>query len=207
MLEADHLAGHRGDTTLFRDLTFSLPAGRALVVTGPNGSGKTTLLRIVAGLTAASAGTLRFDGRAIQPFDPGLRSEVLFAGHAIALKDELTAEENVELQVRLAGVSASRDAVRKTLETLGLGGQRTLPARMLSAGQRRRVALARLRLVRRKLWVLDEPFTALDAAASAALAGAIRAHLREGGAALVATHQALNLEQGLLQALVLGSAH
>lgn len=207
MLEADHLAGHRGATTLFQQLSFSLPAGRALVVTGDNGSGKTTLLRIIAGLTASSAGHLRFEGRTIQPFDPALRSDILFAGHAIALKDELTAEENVEQQVRLAGAPVSRDAVRKALDMLGLGGQRTLPARMLSAGQRRRVALARLRLVTRKLWVLDEPFTALDAAASAALAGSIRAHLREGGAAVVATHQALNLEPGLLQAVALGSAH
>jgi len=207
MLEADHLAAHRGSTTLFQDLTFGVEAGRALVVTGPNGAGKTTLLRIVAGLTAPSGGTLRFQGSAVQPFDAMLRAQVLFAAHTVALSDELTAEENVEAQVKLAGSAVTRDAVRKALDMLGLGAQRTLPVRVLSSGQRRRVALARLRLVKRRLWVLDEPFTALDAAASAALAASIRSHLHDGGAALVATHQPLNLEPGLLQALAVGSAY
>ena len=207
MLEADHLAGHRGTTTLFQDLTFGVAAGRALVVTGPNGAGKTTLLRMVAGLTAPTAGTLRFDGKVVRPYDEVLRAHVLFAGHAVALKDELTAEENVEAQVRLAGTVVSREGVRGALDALGLGGQRELPARVLSAGQRRRVALARLRLVRRRLWVLDEPFTALDAAAATALASSMRAHLHEGGAALVATHQPLDLEPGLLQALALAPSH
>jgi heme exporter protein A len=207
MLEADHLAGHRGSTALFENLTFGVDAGHVLVVSGPNGAGKTTLLRIVAGLTALSAGTLRLRGKPVQPFDPLLRANVLFAGHAIALKDELTAEENVHALVRLAGAAVSREAVGRVLDDLGLGGQRALSARVLSAGQRRRVSLARLRLVERPLWVLDEPLTALDTSAAAAITRSIRSHLEAGGAALVATHQPLDLAPGQARTLVLGNAH
>ena|SRR5688500_2702568 len=206
MLEADHLAGHRGTRALFENLTFGVDAGRALVVGGPNGAGKTTLLRIVAGLTAAFAGTLRFRGSPMRPFDATLRANVLFAGHASALKDELTAEENVAAHVRLAGAPVSEDTIRKVLDDLGLGGQRALAARMLSAGQRRRVALARLWLVERALWVLDEPLTALDASAAEALTATIRSHLEAGGAAIVATHQPVDLGSGRAQSLALGPA-
>ncbi len=206
MLEASDIAGHRGSMILFENLTFRVNAGAAIAVTGPNGAGKTTLLRIVAGLTAAFAGTLRFRGRPEQPFDATLRENVLFAGHASALKDELTAEENVAAHVRLAGAPVSGDAIRTVLEDLGLGGQRALAARVLSAGQRRRVALARLWFVERALWVLDEPLTALDASAAEALSALIRSHLEAGGAAIVATHQPMDLGPGRAQSLALGPA-
>ena len=204
MLEATDLAGHRGSTTLFANLTFRVETGTIVIVRGRNGSGKTTLLRIAAGLTSPAAGTLRLHGIAVAPFSAALRSNVLFAGHSPALKDELTAEENVASLVRLAGASVSGDAIRAALEAMSLGRERALPARVLSAGQRRRLGLARLRLVRRPLWILDEPLTSLDAAGGELLAEAIRLHLENGGAALVATHQPLDIAPARTLALALG---
>jgi len=205
MLEAQDLAGHRGTTALFSGLSFRVGAGSALVVSGPNGSGKTTLLRMLAGLTAPAAGEIRWHGESMQPFAPSLRHAVLFAGHSIALKDELTAEENVASLVALAGSEASADAVRAALDEMSLQRQRTLPARVLSAGQRRRIGLARLRLIRRPLWVLDEPLTALDAAGGALLASFVQAHLDEGGVVVAATHQPLGLPAERVQMLTLGA--
>ena len=204
MLEAHDLAGHRGTTALFSGLSFRVGAGNALLVNGRNGTGKTTLLRMLAGLTASAAGEIRWQGAAVQPFSPTLRRAVLFAGHAIALKDELTAEENVASLVALAGSKASAEAVRAALDEVSLGPQRALPARVLSAGQRRRIGLARLRLVRRPLWVLDEPLTALDTAGSELLASFVQAHLNEGGLAVAATHQPLGLVAQRAQTLTLG---
>jgi heme exporter protein A len=204
MLEANGLAGHRGTTALFSDLSFRIGAGSALLVGGRNGTGKTTLLRMLAGLTAPAAGEIRWNGESVRPFAASLRSAALFAGHAIALKDELTAEENVASLVALAGGDASSDAIRTVLDEVSLGRQRALPARVLSAGQRRRIGLARLRLVRRPLWVLDEPLTALDAAGSELLASFVQAHLDEGGVAVAATHQPLGLAANRTQALTLG---
>lgn len=204
MLEAHDLAGHRGTTALFSGLSFRIGAGSALLVSGRNGTGKTTLLRMLAGLTAPSAGEIRWNGAPVQLFAASLRRAVVFAGHAIAVKDELTAEENVASLVALAGSEASADAIRTALDEVSLGRQRALPARVLSAGQRRRIGLARLRLVRRPLWVLDEPLTALDAAGSELLASFLQAHLDEGGVAVAATHQPLGLAARCAQTLTLG---
>lgn len=204
MLEAHDLAGHRGTTALFRNLSFRVAAGSALIVQGPNGTGKTTLLRIVAGLTAPSAGQMRWKGAPLAAFAPELRRDVLFAGHTVALKDELTAEENVRSLVALAGGEASADEVSSALDEVSLARQRSLPARVLSAGQRRRVGLARLRLLRRTLWVLDEPLTALDASGGELLAGFVRTHLDRGGVVVAATHQPLGVDEHRAQSLTLG---
>jgi heme exporter protein A len=193
MLEALDLAGRRGHARLFAGLRFAVAPGEALIVTGPNGTGKTTLLRMLAGLTAPDAGEIRWRGERVRPFAPRLRQAVAYAGHLPALKDELTTEENLASLVRLAGADSSADEMRTALDEVALGRQRTLPARVLSAGQRRRIGLARLRLVKRPLWVLDEPVTALDAAGTALLAGMVRGHLRQGGIAVAATHQRLDL--------------
>ncbi len=174
------------------------------MVTGRNGTGKTTLLRMLAGLTAPTSGEIRWHGEPVHPFALSLRRAVLFAGHSIALKDELTAEENVASLVALAGSEASPDAVRTALDEVALGRQRALPARVLSAGQRRRIGLARLRLLRRPLWILDEPFTALDAAGSQLLASFLNAHLDHGGIAVAATHQPLGLAAQRVQTMTLG---
>ena len=203
MLEAHNLAARRGTSRLFSAVSFRVEAGNALIVTGPNGSGKTTLLRIVAGCTAAEAGEVRWNGTAVAPFDPCLRSVVAFAGHEPALKDELTAEENLESLVALSGEDTPRAEIRNALDAVTLGRQRNLPARVLSQGQRRRIGLARLSLSRRPLWILDEPVTALDTAGTALLAQLIGTHLEQGGVAVAATHTTLGLPDARVHSLAL----
>ena len=189
VLEARRLAARRGFATLFVDIDFSLHDGEALVVTGPNGSGKTTLLRIVAGLTAPAAGEVRWRGEATRPFDPRLRGVVAFNGHWSALKDELTAEENLDAWTSLTDQRVTRDAIVSALDDVALSRQRRLPVRVLSQGQRRRIALARLALAKRALWILDEPLTALDDEAVDVLADLLDAHLSRGGVCVAASHQ------------------
>ncbi|HXX82821.1 MAG TPA: cytochrome c biogenesis heme-transporting ATPase CcmA [Casimicrobiaceae bacterium] len=202
MLEAQQLAAQRGGVPLFT-VAFALQRGEALVVTGANGSGKTTLLRIVAGLTLPAAGTLAWNGAAVTPFDPTLRAMTLYIGHATALKDELSAEENLVSLATLHGANVDAVQARAALADWALERHRSLPARVLSQGQRRRVGLARLRLVRRPLWVLDEPTTALDTAGVAILQELVAAHLAQGGVAVIATHHDLELPLGTMKALTL----
>jgi heme exporter protein A len=193
MLESKQLGAQRGAATLFSDVNFKLATGDALVVTGANGSGKTTLLRIAAGLSHATTGTLSWRGVPVAPLDPLLRASVLYIGHAAALKDELTAEENLASLASLHAGSAAGTAVRHALASWSLERQRTLPARALSMGQRRRIGLARLALVSRPLWILDEPAAALDAAGVSLLCDLLGAHLAQGGMAIIATHQDIAL--------------
>jgi heme exporter protein A len=203
MLEAQQLAAQRGTVTLFAGIGFRLKSGEALMVTGANGSGKTTLLKIVAGLAHSSAGTIEWRGAAVAPFAADSRATTLYIGHATALKDELTAEENLISLARLHGAAPDAATVREALCAWTLDNQRALPARVLSQGQRRRVGLARLRLVRRPLWVLDEPSNALDAAGVETLQGLLAHHLAQGGIAVIATHQDLALPNRSRRALQL----
>jgi heme exporter protein A len=203
MLEAQRLAARRGFSRLFAGLSFRVAAGEALVVTGANGSGKTTLLRMLAGLTAPEAGEIQWQGKRVGTFDPQLRAAVAFSGHLPALKDGLTAEENLASLVALEGSPASRDAIVEALDEVALSRQSALPARVLSQGQRRRIGLARLSLVARPLWVLDEPLAALDTAGIALLARMMSRHLANGGLAVVATHAPLGLAESRLTSLVL----
>jgi heme exporter protein A len=204
MLEVHDLAARRGHARLFDSLSFAVEASRALVVTGANGTGKTTLLRMLAGLTLPAAGEIRWDGRPVAPFDRGLRAAIAFVGHAPALKDELTTEENLHLLVALAGESVSAAAIGSALDAVSLASRRALPARVLSQGQRRRIGLARLSLLTRPLWILDEPATALDAAGTAMLAQMIAAHLDRGGVAVAATHTPLGLPPAQFESIALG---
>jgi heme exporter protein A len=203
MLEAHELAAQRGRARLFEGLSFRVDAGTALVVTGANGTGKTTLLRMLAGLSAPAQGEIRWMGRICAPFDAELRASLAFAGHAPALKDELTAEENLAVLLSLAGESVSPAAFEDALASVALGAKRRLPARVLSQGQRRRIGIARLLLLNRPLWVLDEPVTALDAAGVAMLGDIVAAHLDRGGAAVAATHAPLNLSGERVRSLEL----
>jgi len=196
MLEAQQLAAQRGSAALFANVDFTLRSGEALMVTGANGSGKTTLMKIAAGLTRPVAGRLSWLGTAVSPFDPALRASTLYIGHTPALNDDLTAEENLCALVRLHGSQADTATIRSALSAWSLEAQRALPARALSQGQRRRVGLARLRLLQRALWVLDEPTTALDSDGVALLEQHISSHLAGGGIALVATHVDLALNAG-----------
>lgn len=193
MLESKQLAAQRGDATLFSGVDFRLSAGDALVVTGANGSGKTTLLRIAAGLSRPTRGSLSWRGAPVAPMDPGLRAAVLYVGHAAGLKDELSAEENLASLASLHGAPAEGHAVRGALASWSLERQRSLPARALSLGQRRRISLARLGLVPRPLWILDEPVAALDGAGVTLLCDVLGAHLARGGVAIIATHQDIAL--------------
>jgi len=203
MLEAHELAARRGYTRLFSGLNFAVEAGHVLVVTGANGTGKTTLLRMLAGLSVPESGEIRWNGKPVGPFDPGLRAATAFAGHHPALKDELTAEENLASLVEVAGERADGETIRGALDSVSLTRQRTLPARVLSQGQRRRIGLARLRLLRRPLWLLDEPVTALDAAGTALLASMVSGHLEGGGLAVAATHTSLGLPESRVRSLTL----
>lgn len=193
MLESKQLAAQRGTATLFSGIDFRLAPGDALLVTGANGSGKTTLLRIAAGLSHPAQGTLCWCGVPVAPLDPELRAAVTYVGHAAALKDELTAEENLASLASLHVGNAGSDVIGRALGLWALERQRALPARALSMGQRRRIGLARLALVPRPLWILDEPAAALDAAGVALLCELIGAHLAQGGMAIIATHQDIAL--------------
>ena len=178
-LEARALACTRGMATLFRDVSFVLDAGEWLAVRGANGSGKTTLLRCVAGLTRAETGTVERSG------------DFVYAGHLPAINDSLDAAENLNSLLALRGVEAAAPAVDAAIDRVGLAKRRMLPARRLSAGQRRRIGLARLALDPAPIWILDEPLTALDDAGRSLFEELLHDHVRGGGLALVATHHDL----------------
>jgi heme exporter protein A len=203
MLESKQLAAQRGAATLFSGIDFRLAPGEALLVTGANGSGKTTLLRIAAGLSHAAEGTLSWRGVPVTPLDQGYRAAVVYIGHAAALKDELSTEENLASLASLHAGSAASDAIGGALALWSLERQRALPARALSLGQRRRIGLARLALVPRPLWILDEPAAALDDAGVALLCDLLGAHIAQGGMAIIATHQDIALSGPSVRSLPL----
>ena len=194
LLEATGLTCVRGGRTLFRDVTFGVTRGALLRVTGANGSGKTSLLRIVCGLALAEAGAVRWCGKDVRNLREMFWSELLYIGHANALKDDLTAEENLRIGAALAGIDVTAARARDALEGFGIGHCAALPARVLSQGQRRRAALARLHLSSaRTLWVLDEPFAALDEHAVQHVEALVAEHLAGGSAVILTTHQALSV--------------
>lgn len=193
MLEVLDLAAQRGNLRLFSAMNFRVAPGSALVVTGANGTGKTTLLRILAGLSTPAEGRVRWQGEDVPPHAERLRQDAVYCGHLPALKDELTAEENLGALVELSGEKVSPADVQEALTRVELGRKAHLPARALSQGQRRRLGLARLALTRRPLWLLDEPTTALDTAGVALMTQLLGTHVKRGGCAVVATHQSLDL--------------
>ena len=190
-LEARELACSRGVATLFRDVSFRIDAGEWVALRGPNGSGKTTLLRCVAGLTHADAGEVHWAGEPVRSDPARFHADLLYAGHLPGIKDDLSAEENLRGALALRGVQPATAAIRAALTDVGLEKRRHLPARRLSAGQRRRIGLARLSLDPAMLWALDEPLTALDDAGQALFSRLLARHLERGGMALLATHHDL----------------
>lgn len=193
MLEARDLECMRGERRLFAGLSFSLAAGELLQVRGPNGSGKTSLLRMLCGLVPPAGGEIRWRGSTLREVAEDFYREVAYLGHLPALKDELTAEENLRIASGLEGVEIDRRETWAALKRMGLGGRELLPAKVLSAGQRRRVALAKLLVCGAALWVLDEPLTALDKSAVALVQSVIAEHLAKGGVAVITTHHDLDL--------------
>ena len=190
-LEGRGLACTRGFATLFRDLSFDVGAGQWLALRGANGSGKTTLLRCIAGLTRPDAGDIRWNGESTREAGGGFREELLYSGHLPGIKDDLSSEENVRTALALRGVPVTGEAVREALAQVGLAKRRQLPARRLSAGQRRRIGLARLSLDTARVWALDEPLTALDDEGQGFFTRLLERHLAAGGLAVVATHHDL----------------
>ncbi|MBK1734754.1 heme ABC exporter ATP-binding protein CcmA [Halorhodospira abdelmalekii] len=191
-LEVEALACRRGEQQLFSDLSFTLKSGELLFVRGRNGSGKTTLLRALCGLTEPVRGQVRWLGQPIRRLDEGLRRKMLYLGHRDAVKDELTPLENLEIHLGLRGEQASDEAQLSALEEAGLAGREDIPVRYLSQGQRRRTALARLLVSPTRLWILDEPLTALDRRAVAWLFERIGDHLGSGGLVVTTSHQSID---------------
>jgi len=190
MLEARQLECARGERRLFSNLSFKLGGGQLLRVAGANGSGKTSLLRIMCGLVAPSAGELRWRGKSIRSEREEYSRNLLFVGHLNALKDDLTAVENLQVAAALGGKAADAGRMLAALDCFGVAHCAELPAKVLSQGQRRRVALARLALApAAPLWILDEPFAALDVAAVLELERLLASHLASGGMVVLTTHQ------------------
>jgi heme exporter protein A len=193
VLEVGNLHLWRGDRHLLRGLNFSLPSGQALQLLWPNGTGKTSLLRCIAGFLHAEEGQIRWQGRPVREDRDAFHWELAYLGHDAALKADLSALENLRygcaLRLRLADA-----ALQAALADVGLDRIDPLqPARSLSAGQQRRVALARLSLWGAKLWLLDEPASNLDAAGQQVFERLLKSHLQAGGSAILATHHGLAL--------------
>jgi heme exporter protein A len=204
MLEVVDLECVRGDRRLFTNLSFSLSKGELLYLHGHNGSGKTTLMRAVCGLLQPTDGEIRWEGAPIRELREDFTREVLYIGHKNGIKDDLTALENLRILSTLDGVHMSEEQAWDALERIGLRGFEDLPTQVLSQGQKRRVALARLLAHQARLWILDEPFTALDKAAVELLQQVIREHLERGGMAFLTTHQEVELTEGQGKRLQLG---
>jgi heme exporter protein A len=186
-LVADRLATVRGGCTLFSDLSFAVEGGEALQLMGPNGAGKTTLIRTIAGLLAPDAGAIRLEGGKAER---SVGEQCHYVGHLNAVKSSLTVEENAAFWCRFLGDGA-RPRTDRALSAFGLAHLGDIPAGYLSAGQKRRLGLARVLLAERPIWLLDEPTVSLDTAAQALLAAAVDAHVAAGGLVVAATHTPL----------------
>ena len=194
MLELKSLACTRGNRQLFSDLNLNVVAGQLLRVAGVNGAGKTSLLRSICGLMTPSAGQVLWQGADVQKLRDEFNRQLIYVGHAAALKDDLSALENLTAASTLGGSLVTPSAAQAALTQSGLKGRERMPSRNLSQGQKRRVALARLALPgSAALWVLDEPFNALDAAASDWLLSLITGHLQKSGMVVLTSHQPVAL--------------
>ncbi len=204
-LTADNLVGVRGDRLLFEKLNFNLSNGTVLYLQGENGSGKTTLLRTICGLSKPYDGAINWCGVNINALAEEYSKYILYIGHLAGIKEDLTALENLQFSLALSGADISADNATKVLKMLGLAKGLNLPTRMLSQGQKRRVALARLWLQDLPLWILDEPFTALDTHATELLKQKIEAFAHDGGIVVLTTHQEVVLNVPKLEQLRLSS--
>jgi heme exporter protein A len=193
LLDVTNLACVRGDRPLFQNLSFGLRPGELLHIVGANGSGKTTLLRTLCGLSQPAAGEIRWRSADIHELGDDYRRQLAYVGHHNGIQGELTARENLLVAACLAGASGAADA-DAVLAQVGLAAYRGFAAKILSQGQKRRLALARLVVARKPLWVLDEPFSALDARSSATMTARLSEHLAGGGLVVITSHQDLAIE-------------
>ncbi|WP_210395709.1 cytochrome c biogenesis heme-transporting ATPase CcmA [Motiliproteus sediminis] len=202
LLEANNLFCERDERVLFEQLSFTLNAGEILQVEGPNGSGKTTLLRILAGLSTAFEGELSWKGEPMSDVRDDFRASMLYFGHLPGVKATLTAEENLRWYCAVHPLTRI-EGVHEALAKVGLRGYEDVPCHSLSAGQNRRVSLARLYFSEAPLWVLDEPFTAIDKRGVAEKEALIAAHAAKGGSVILTTHHELAIRDNVRQ-LALG---
>jgi len=205
MLEVVELACRRGDRQLFSGLSFDLEPGTLLHVRGRNGSGKTTLLRALCGLLAPDAGEIRWNGENSERLGDDYRADLLYLGHLNGIKSDLTGIENLRVSATLDGDEVDEERLRSALEQMGLAGFEDLPTKVLSQGQKKRVALARLLVSEARLWILDEPFTTLDVDAVDLLQMLIAEHVSRVGIVILTTHQEVPLTSGQVRRLHLGS--
>jgi heme exporter protein A len=199
VLKVSALAYARENRTLFSNITFDLKPGSALLISGSNGKGKSSLLKILAGLWPAASGLIIWRGQKVQPGDPLFLAQLLYQGHSLGLDPLLSPLENLKWRLSISGMClrAVQDKIPFALEMLGLQGLENTPCEYLSKGQVQRVALARLWLEPPILWLLDEPFTALDKMASALLQTRMVEHVNHGGILIIASHH--NIEESALQ--------
>lgn len=208
-MSSDQLRAHsltciRGDRRLFVDLSLTLSSGELLYLQGANGSGKTTLLRTLCGLFEPDEGHISWNNESTASLAEDFFQNLLYIGHQPAIKLELTPYENLRIICALEGFSAAEETIWQALEQVGLYGFEDLPCKMLSQGQKRRVSLARLFLSKAVLWILDEPFNALDVAAVEMLQQVISRHVEQGGLAVLTTHQEVPLTSAAIKHLRLG---
>lgn len=195
MLEAHNLQCSRGGHRLFSGKSFKLEPGTLAWIRGRNGCGKTTLLRTISGLSPVDEGEVRWRGRNIRKHADEYRRELVFMGHAVALKEDLSPIENLRILMQIAGRAVTEPAALTALAAVGLKGREHLPVKYLSQGQKRRVHMARLQLSQDcLLWLLDEPLTALDAEGVGALQKLLQEYLRKSGIVVMTSHQEINIE-------------
>lgn len=206
-LQVSNLHCVRGDRRLLENIHFSLQSGQLMHLQGHNGSGKTTLMRTIAGLLPMESGEITWNAKNIHTQADIYRSNLLYLGHLNGLKEELNAVENLRMLTAIRGELIEEKTLWRILQDIGLRGHEDIPTKYLSQGQKRRVALARLWFNQAVLWLLDEPFSALDTAALQQLQYICREHLQSGGMLLLTSHQSVELLQQDHQTLTLGKQH
>jgi len=204
MLNVQNLQCVRGDNCLFKDLSFTLSDGELLHLKGANGAGKTTLLRALSGLLQPLEGDISLDGRSLFKYREDYHAQITYLGHLNGIKGDLTTYENIQLHADLNGISIRQSDVDEALQALGLLSRADLPVKVLSQGQQKRVALARLLVMKRRLWLLDEPFVALDVKAVEWLQRIIGEQLRKNAMVVMTTHQEVSIDANSKRELVLG---